>query len=264
MGNDGLRQNVVSLVDRLVEMAFPEIGRLQAYWQELRGNRIVPLRSEVDPRAIESSLEYAFILERIAPGLARFRLAGTHINDLVGMEVRGMPISAIFGAAARDQLSIVIEQVFSEPAVAVLETNAEQGVGRPGLDGRLLLLPLKSDFGDVSRILGCFVTRGPIGRTPRRFAIQRAEAVPAASFTVDSGQPASAPTGAPDIAALEIPDMPSDLAQSTQRDRGAIDPTPNLQSIDGFSEAQSQFTPAPRPERRQKPKLYVIRDNDAD
>ena len=58
MGNDGLRQNVISLVDKLEEMVFPEIGRLQAYWQELRGNRIVPLRSEVDPRAIESSLEF--------------------------------------------------------------------------------------------------------------------------------------------------------------------------------------------------------------
>jgi hypothetical protein len=33
------------------------------------------------------------------------------------------------------------------------------------------MLPLRSDLGDVSRALGCLVTHGPVGRSPRRFEI---------------------------------------------------------------------------------------------
>ncbi|CUH41507.1 hypothetical protein [Ruegeria atlantica] len=35
----------------------------------------------------------------------------------------------------------------------------------------MLLLPLKSDLGDVGRILGVLVSDGAIGATPRRFTI---------------------------------------------------------------------------------------------
>ena len=66
--------------------------------------RAVPMRSDVDPRGIERSLEHAFILERIAPQMARFRLAGMHLTDLMGMEVRGMPTTALFAPAARAAL----------------------------------------------------------------------------------------------------------------------------------------------------------------
>ncbi|MBM7066774.1 PAS domain-containing protein [Actibacterium sp. 188UL27-1] len=153
------------------DIRFPVVGQLEAYWEELRRDRVVPPRSEVDPRRIENCLEYAFILERIAPGLARFRLAGTHLNDLIGMEVRGMPLTSLFTPDARKDVTEVLEDVFSNPATALLDLSAERGFGKPAIDGKLLLLPMKSDFGDVTRALGCLVTQGQIGRTPRRFEI---------------------------------------------------------------------------------------------
>ena len=52
-----------------------------------------------------------------------------------------------------------------------MRLNAEISVTKPQLEGRLLLLPLKSDLGDVSRILGCLVAQGEIGHTPRRFDV---------------------------------------------------------------------------------------------
>ena len=57
---------------------------VEAYWTALRGARLVPSRSEVDPRGIEAALDRAFVAERIAPGVARLRLAGAHLADLNG------------------------------------------------------------------------------------------------------------------------------------------------------------------------------------
>jgi hypothetical protein len=44
-----------------------------------------------------------------------------------------------------------------------------------------MLLPLRSDLGDVSRALGCLVSHGRIGRPVRRFAIARSETLPLSS-----------------------------------------------------------------------------------
>lgn len=163
--------NIVSFSGFRKDMKFPAMSEVRAYWEALRNGRTVPMRSDVDPRGIERSLEHAFILERIAPQMARFRLAGMHLTDLMGMEVRGMPTTALFAPAARAAAAGALEQVFCGPAVVELALVAETGFGKPPLEARLLLLPLQSDLGDISRALGCLVAEGHIGRTPRRFDI---------------------------------------------------------------------------------------------
>ncbi len=162
---------IVAMSGTKDQMRFPVIGQIQAYWEGLRAGRTVPLRSEVDPRGIENALEFAFVLERVAPQIARFRLAGMHLNDLMGMEVRGMPLTAFFAPSARADLALRLESVFSEPAIADFALTAESGAGKPPLQARLLILPLRSDLGDITRALGCLVANGQIGRAPRRFEV---------------------------------------------------------------------------------------------
>ena len=147
------------------------IRQAEAYWTALLTGDGVPKRSQVDPRGLENILEYTFILERIAPGLARFRLAGSHLTKLAGMEVRGMPLTSFFEPDARADVKDVLEQVFSAPATAELSVVSAGALGRARLQARMILLPLKSDLGDVSRVLGIMVSDGAIGATPRRFAI---------------------------------------------------------------------------------------------
>ena len=151
------------------------VDGVRRYWSALRGERIVPLRSDVDPRGIEGALDGAFILERIAPGIAKFRLAGSQLIEVVGAEVRGMPLSVMFTPGARRQLGEAVEAVFAGPEVVHLSLMGERSFGRPTLSGQMILLPLKSDLGDISRALGCLATDGSIGRTPRRFAIRGVE-----------------------------------------------------------------------------------------
>lgn len=178
------RENIFSLAKHMDNAHFAPVAEVTAYWEALRSGRQLPLRSEVDPRGIERALEYAFVIERIAPQIARFRLAGTHLNDLMGMEVRGMPVSALFTPEGRADLGPAVAQVFAEPLAAELRLAAETGFGRPAMQARMVLLPLRSDLGDVSRALGCIVARGEVGRAPRRFSVSAMR-----TFRIEAGRP---------------------------------------------------------------------------
>ena len=48
---------------------------------------------------------------------------------------------------------------------------AEVGRKKPAMEARMVLMPLRSDLGDISRVLGCFVAKGELGTQPRRFEI---------------------------------------------------------------------------------------------
>lgn len=170
--------NIVSLMPRRAQTAFTALRDVEAYWEGLRNGRPVPARGEIDPRGIQSALEYAFILERIAPGVARIRLAGLHLTDLMGMDVRGMPFTAMFMPESRAQIGKEIEAVCATPQVTTITLQGDQGIGRGYLQAQLLLCPLKSDLGDVNRILGCLQSNGKIGRQPRRFTSLKVTARP--------------------------------------------------------------------------------------
>ena len=142
---------------------------VRGYWEALRVAGGLPARGQIDPRGMADCLDKVFLIEQIAPGLARFRLAGMALNDLLGMDLRGMPLSSLFEPRAR--MGHELEQVFASPAIMEVWLEAERSVGRPALSGRMLLLPLAGVAGEPKLALGCLVTEGQLGRQPRRFAI---------------------------------------------------------------------------------------------
>ena len=93
----------------------PAIAEIRAYWESLRHDGQIPLRSDIDPRAIESALPHAFILERIAPQIARFRVAGQHLTQLMGSDARGMPLTAFFMAGSRDRAAAKPSTTSTDP-----------------------------------------------------------------------------------------------------------------------------------------------------
>ena len=175
-----------------------DIAAFRGYWTKMRQGGMVPRRADIDPRGIEPLLAEAFVAERIAPGLARLRIAGNHLTDLMGMEVRGMPLSSFILPEHRDGLADLLVDLFDAPALLDLELTSK-GAGRGGaLTGRMVLMPLRSDLGDVSRALGCLVTEGPLGREPHRFAITRSSVKPIAQAAAQQpGPEVSADEAAP-------------------------------------------------------------------
>ena len=63
----------------------------------------------------------------------------------------------------------MLEEVFETPATCTL-TLSDSAPGMPALEARMILLPLKSDLGDVSRSWVA-LWPGRIGRSPRRFDV---------------------------------------------------------------------------------------------
>jgi hypothetical protein len=184
--------------------AIDPLALVRAYWEGLRVDVSIPLRGDVSPRGIEAALSSTFLIERVGTGLARCRIAGMNLTDLIGMEARGMPISAFFSTEARPELAIHLEQIFATPAVLTLDLAAIQELGRPALAARLLALPLLDHKGRCNLALGCLATTGNIGRSPRRFSIDRAVLTPLVKPAVKTPTPA-AKLFAPQIVARNTP-----------------------------------------------------------
>ena len=159
-----------------------DLRAFQAHWAEARRGAAVPFRAHIDPRRIAPLLPDAFVAERIAPGMTRLRIAGMHLSELMGMEARGMPLSSFVAPASREAFALALVDLFDRPASLRMELFSEAGPGRPELHGTLVMLPLRSDLGDVSRALGCLLTTGAAdrvtGRAPRRFEITQTRIMP--------------------------------------------------------------------------------------
>lgn len=206
-----------------VRKTFAPLAQIEGYWEALRGTQILPKRSQIDPRGLQGALEYCFVLERVAPGVARLRVAGSHLSDLMGMEVRGMPITAFLTSDSRRDFSDMMEEVFETPACSTVDLVGETGFGRPALKAKMILMPLRSDLGDTSRILGGLVCEGDIGRVPRRFSVESIKlrpllktASPSEWAELTKPAPAPAPTSAQNTPKINLTPTPSAPAEFKQ------------------------------------------------
>lgn len=152
---------------------FPQIQVVRAYWEALRSPGSLPRREDINPRGMASALEQVFLVEEVAPNHGRLRLAGMALADLLGMDLRGMPMTALFDPVARARLSEALGGLFRHEYLLDLWLEAERGIGRPPLFARMQLLPLIGSNGESGLALGCLGIKGQIGRAPRRFTIQR-------------------------------------------------------------------------------------------
>jgi hypothetical protein len=158
-------------VKSLSPEALQALQVVRGYWEALRRAGSVPQRADIDPRGFSGALERVFLIERIAFGQARFRLSGMHLQDLLGMDARGLPLGTLFEPVARTRLVGALEQVFSESKILTLQLEAERSLSQPKLSGCMQILPLADDLGTQHLALGCLVSDGKVGRSPRRFAI---------------------------------------------------------------------------------------------
>ncbi|WP_316014200.1 PAS domain-containing protein [Roseobacter sp. HKCCA0434] len=129
---------------------------LAIYWEELRAGRLAPRRSDIDPGRFGPALEHMFIVETVAGGPMRLRLAGAQLCDVLGMEARGMPAHTLFTEAARGRADDLLAEVLEHPACIDLALIA-QGEDEARIEGGMMLRPLADDFGGLTRILGCLV-----------------------------------------------------------------------------------------------------------
>jgi hypothetical protein len=201
------------------------ISSLRTYWERLRAGRIAPYRAEIDPRQFESALENMFIIERLAPDNMRVRLAGMKICEMMGMEVRGMQPAFLIDEPDRPRFDRLLAVVMAEPAVVELQlaANNRAGVYRASM----LLMPLRSDFGEINRVIGCTSGQGELFAPPLAFAIDEVTVTP-----VEPG------------AGAEPKQTVPGFAEHATEFAGPA--TPKLRSIEGNPNAQTKRSIIPR------------------
>jgi hypothetical protein len=213
------------------------LSSLRSYWERLRAGRVAPYRAEIDPRQFESALENMFIVERLAPETMRIRLAGMRVCEMMGMEVRGMHPNLFIAEADRVRFDRLLNVVMSEPAVVELKLDApmRSGVYRASM----LLMPLRSDFGEINRVLGCTSGDGEIFHPPLAFAIRDLAVTPIEHSQSGDGRQMMPGFGEEQAAFEALATMPKlraiegnpDAAPKSRDD--APKPRPKLRVIDG-------------------------------
>ncbi len=148
------------------------ISEVTDYWASLRTGSQPPMRQQIDPAALGHKLPHIFLAELVSPRVAKLRICGQQIEDMLGMEMRGMPVTAMFSGTARNEVMQAIEHV-SLGARVTLVLEGESGFGLPHLTATLALLPLTDASGKISRVMGVLMREGDPGRTPRYFTLAR-------------------------------------------------------------------------------------------
>ena len=168
---------------------FPLVAKVCDHWSSLRSRHALPARGALDPGKMTDTLPHVFLAEYVSPRVARIRLCGHAVEDVMGMDLRGMPLTALFSDAARAEIMAALEQV-GHGVRAILALQAEPGFGQPKMIAQLALMPLTGADGRITHVLGVLERHGQIGRRPRRFASAKAETAapdPAPTLRVITG-----------------------------------------------------------------------------
>lgn len=121
-------------------------------WQDLRGDRPAPFRAELDAGRIGARAPFLAILEYVGPSNFRVRIAGDRLNRWFGIELRGMSALSMIEPAARNHFQGALNRLVAEPAVAAVRGAARRADGFSA-PFEMVLLPMRSDFGRIDRIL---------------------------------------------------------------------------------------------------------------
>ena len=134
-----------------------------SYWRRLRGERLVPRKGEIDPRAIKDHLAFCFLIQREGEDRFTFRLAGTGLCELFGLELKGHNFLHYWADEARNVARTSLSRVanLSVPTVAVCV--AETADLKP-LRGEMILVPFEGEAGEGTLLLGHFQPLEPLAR----------------------------------------------------------------------------------------------------
>ncbi|MCB5410077.1 PAS domain-containing protein [Pseudogemmobacter faecipullorum] len=152
---------------------FGALAQLREHWQRLCARHGgPPPSSALDPADLGPLIEDLFIAERIGRGLLRLRVAGRNLSALAGVDMQGLPLSALLTPETRISFADLVERMFRDGQPVETGLRASSGYGRQIASARLLLLPLALPRLGPEVLLGCLATERPQSHMPGlRYAI---------------------------------------------------------------------------------------------
>ncbi len=121
--------------------------RFLSYWDDLRGDRLMPARSELDPASIKPILPFLAIGEFRTPSELIVRLAGTALRDMLGVELTGRNLLDISAPEDRRERGWRFWQTATHPCGSFYRMPLTFAHGASGWHEGLSL-PIKADRAD--------------------------------------------------------------------------------------------------------------------
>jgi hypothetical protein len=162
------------------QLALPGQRMLFDYWQDIAGDRAMPVRADFDPLKFPHLLPDLGLID-LREGFDRghFRLAGTRLRDVYGREITGLRLTEVFSGTRAAQWRTVHSRIATEAVCAqgLLQAPAAE---RDHVVVQWLRLPLSDDGTRVDRILCHDIRHDSLQHSPERFSGAKA----ASEFTV--------------------------------------------------------------------------------
>jgi hypothetical protein len=132
------------------QVKHPATRELYQYWNQRRGSRALPDRSDIEPGHLKTLLPDTFLLTIDADGGHPFRIAGTRLCALFGRELKGRSFVGLWddGGPMLDLLATLINDRTGLCAGAYARVDGLRA------DLELVLLPLTQGGGRPERFIG--------------------------------------------------------------------------------------------------------------
>jgi hypothetical protein len=134
------------------------LAKLFAYWEKIRGGNDVPARADFDPFANPRLLSHVYLLETQHEGQYRIRTAGEDVTRFSGRNIAGRFVDAdLYGPIASrllealDFVCLSRRPVLVKGCIIVRRDSYWSGF-------ETILLPLANSLGEITQILGGWVT----------------------------------------------------------------------------------------------------------
>lgn len=141
-----------------IEMKHAGSRALHELWTKLRAGRDAPYKAEVSADRLGTALSaHMFVLESLSRGAFRIRQAGAALYDIFGMDLRGIGAEAIVEEASRARFLALADDALDRCGAGIAQGLMTGGAGE---SFEIVLLPLRSDFGRIDRLLGAVHLQG--------------------------------------------------------------------------------------------------------
>jgi hypothetical protein len=140
--------------DDVMEFGAPELYDVLRLWEEKRGSRELPSKSDLTPFALKNHLGCIVVVRGTHSPLAfRFSLHGSKIVDVVGRDITGMSLEEAFeGEALRKTRALGEHMVRTKRPVRMHSTVVP--IDKDFLEVETIFLPLAADGTTVDTLLG--------------------------------------------------------------------------------------------------------------
>lgn len=134
-----------------------KLAAFRAYWDEIRGDRPMPGRHDLDPIDIPRLLPEVFLADVLADGDFRYRIVGSHIVEQAGADFTGMKVSEVIHRGSQRELRKLYLHVVATCQPQYRRLRYRMRYTRLHSRYEVIVAPLSADGEQVDMLFGIAV-----------------------------------------------------------------------------------------------------------